>query len=155
MDENANTKQAHKVHSNDDNDINACNDANAFNHASNANDITDTSILPVIFPLLNIRDPGEDEDFIGPDGEPNPLPEGFSWVPRTANLQEHFHVSRHDVDTAISLPATNNHASIPFVDMNNYFNGEAWCHLVPLLVGNQIKQPLPDGLTWAPMNDFI
>jgi hypothetical protein len=28
--------------------------------------------------LLNIRDPGEDEDFIGPDGQANPLPEGFS-----------------------------------------------------------------------------
>jgi hypothetical protein len=139
MDENANTKQAHKVHSNDDNDINARNDANAFNHASNANDITNTSILLVIFPLLNIRDPGEDEDFIGPDGEPNPLPEGFSWAPGTVDLQEHFHVSRH-IDTAISLPVTNNHASIPFVDMNNHLNDEAWCHLAsPLLVGNQIN----------------
>ena len=78
-----NTKQAHKVHSNDDYDDNARNDPTTFNHASNANDITDTSILLVIFPLLNIRDPGEDEDFIGPDGQANPLPEGFSLAPGT------------------------------------------------------------------------
>jgi hypothetical protein len=48
LDENGNTKQAHKVHSNDA----ARNDATTFNHASNANDNTDTSILPVI--LLSV-----------------------------------------------------------------------------------------------------
>jgi hypothetical protein len=54
LDENGNTKQAHKVHSNDDDKNDARNDATTFNHASNANDINDTSILPVIFLLLDI-----------------------------------------------------------------------------------------------------
>jgi hypothetical protein len=55
----------------------------AFNHASNANNITNTSIVLVTFPLLNIRNPGEDEDFICPDGQAIPLPEGFSVAPQT------------------------------------------------------------------------
>jgi hypothetical protein len=74
MDENFNTNQARKIHSNDDDNDNARHDPTAFNHASNANNITNTSIVLVTFPLLNIRDPGEDEDFIGPDGQANPLP---------------------------------------------------------------------------------
>jgi hypothetical protein len=73
--------------------------ATAFNHASNANNITDTSIVLVTFPLLNIRDQHEDEDFIGPDGHTNPLPEGFSCVaPGTA-----VNFSRH-IDTALTPP---------------------------------------------------
>jgi hypothetical protein len=146
-------RSTHKVHSNNDDDDNACNDATTFNHTSNANNITNTSVLLVIFPLLDIRDPGEDEDFIGPDGEPNPLPEGFRLAPRTADLQECFHLSRQ-IDTAISLPATNDHASIPFVDMNNHLNDEKWCCLGPP-PGWQPNQPLPDGLTWEPINDFV
>jgi hypothetical protein len=87
MDENFNTNQARKVRSNDDDNNDACQHRHAptaFNHASNANNITDTSIVLVTFPLLSIRDQGEDEDFIGPDGQANPLPEGFSVVPGTA-----------------------------------------------------------------------
>jgi hypothetical protein len=59
--------------------------------------------------LLNIRDPGEDEDFIGPDGQANPLPEGFSVAPGTT-----VDVSRH-VDTAITLPTTTDYSIIPVV----------------------------------------
>jgi hypothetical protein len=94
MDENFNTIQARIVCSNDDDNDNAHHAPTAFNHASNANNITDTSIVLVTFPLLKIRDQCEDEDFIGPDGHANPLPEGFSVAPRTA-----VHVSRH-VNTA-------------------------------------------------------
>jgi hypothetical protein len=59
--------------------------------------------------LLNIRDPGEDEDFIGPDGQANPLPERFSVTPRTA-----VNVSRH-VDTALTPPTTKDYSIIPVV----------------------------------------
>jgi hypothetical protein len=107
MDENFNTNQARKVSSNDDDNDDACHDHTTFNHASNANNITDTSIVLVTFPMLNIRDPGEDEDFIGPDGQANPLPEGFSVAPGTA-----VHVSRH-VDTVITPPTTKDSTGIP------------------------------------------
>jgi hypothetical protein len=93
MVENFTTMHACIVHSTDDNNDNARHAPTSFHHASNANNITDTSIVLVTFPLLNIRDPGEDEDFICPDGQANPLPEGFSVAPRTA-----VNVSRH-VDT--------------------------------------------------------
>jgi hypothetical protein len=43
----------------DDND-DARNAPTTFNHSSNANNITDTSIVLVTFPLLNIRDQHED-----------------------------------------------------------------------------------------------
>jgi hypothetical protein len=39
--------------------------------------------------LINIRDPGEDEDFISPDGQANALPEGFSLAPRTTVTISH------------------------------------------------------------------
>jgi hypothetical protein len=52
----------------------------------------------VTFPLLNIRDQREDEDFISPDGHANPLPEGFSVAPGTS-----VDVSRN-VDTALTPP---------------------------------------------------
>jgi hypothetical protein len=78
MDENFNTMHARIVRSTDDDKYDARHAPTTFNHASNANNTTDTSIVLVTFPLLNIRDPGEDEDFIGPDGQTNPLPEGFS-----------------------------------------------------------------------------
>jgi hypothetical protein len=81
-----------------------------FNHASNANNITDTSIVLVTFPLVNIRDQHEDEDFIGPDMHANPLPEGFSHVaPGTA-----VNFSRH-VDTALTPPTTKDYTDIPVV----------------------------------------
>jgi hypothetical protein len=81
----------------------------AFNHASNANNITDTSIVLVTFPLLNIRDQCEDEDFIGPDRQANPLPEGFSVAPVTA-----VHVSRH-VNTTLTPSTTKDYTGIPVV----------------------------------------
>ncbi len=90
MDENFNTMHACIVHSTDDGNDDARHAPTAFNHASNANIIADTSIALVTFPLLNIRDQREDEDFIGPDGHANPLPEGFSVAPRTT-----VNVSRH------------------------------------------------------------
>jgi hypothetical protein len=37
--------------------------------------------------LLNIRDQHKDEDFIGPDGHANPLPEGLSVAPGTTACQ--------------------------------------------------------------------
>ena len=87
------------VHSTDDDNDDASHAPTTFNHASNANNITDTSIVLVTFPLLNIRDQHEDEDFIGPDGHTNPLPEGFSCVaPGTA-----VNFSRH-IDTALTPP---------------------------------------------------
>jgi hypothetical protein len=70
------------------------------------------------------------KEVIGPDGQPNPLPEVFSLAPRTA-----VHVSRH-IDTAISLPATGDYASVP-AGMNMTY--EEWCHLGLLLVSNQIN----------------
>jgi hypothetical protein len=107
MDENVNTIQACNVHSNDDDNNDACHAPTAFNHASNAINITDTSIVLVTFPLLNIRDQREDEDFIGPDGQANPLPEGFSVAPGTA-----VHVSRH-VYTALTPPTTKDYTGNP------------------------------------------
>jgi hypothetical protein len=74
MDENFNTMQASIVCSTDDDNDDARHAPTAFNHSSNANNITDTSIVLVTFPLLNIRDQCEDEDFIVPDGHANPLP---------------------------------------------------------------------------------
>jgi hypothetical protein len=70
------------------------------------------------FLLLDIWDPGEDQEVIGPDGQPNPLPEVFSLAPMTA-----VHVSRH-VDTAISLPATGDYASVP-AGMNMTYGEES------------------------------
>jgi hypothetical protein len=43
------------VRSTDDDNNDTCNAPTTFNHASNANNITDTSIVLVTFPLLNIR----------------------------------------------------------------------------------------------------
>jgi hypothetical protein len=64
----------------------------------------------VTFPLVNIRDQHEDEDFIGPDMHANPLPEGFSHVaPGTA-----VNFSRH-VDTALTPPTTKDYTDIPVV----------------------------------------
>jgi hypothetical protein len=65
MDENFNTMHAHIVCSTDDDNDHARHVPTNFNHASNANNITETSIVLVTFPLLNIRDQHEDEDFIG------------------------------------------------------------------------------------------
>ncbi len=62
MDENFNTMHAHIVCSTDDDNDHARHVPTNFNHASNANNITDTSIVLVTFPLLNIRDQHEDED---------------------------------------------------------------------------------------------
>ena len=109
MVENFNTMHARIVHSTDDDNDDACHAPTSFHHASNANNITDTSIVLVTFPLLNIRDPSEDEDFIGPDGQANPLPEGFSVAPGTA-----VNVSRH-VDTALTPPTTDDYSVIPVV----------------------------------------
>jgi hypothetical protein len=101
--------------------------------------------------LLNIRDPGEDEDFIGPDGQANPLPEGFSVAPRTD-----VHVSRHvdHVDTAITPPTTEDYTGIP-VGMN-MTHKEPHC-IAPhswaghSCWGSQSGQPLPAGfITWVP-----
>jgi hypothetical protein len=75
------TIQACIVRSNDDDNNDGQHAPTTFNHASNANNITNTSIVLVTFPLLNIRDQCEDEDFTGPDGHANPLPEGFSVAP--------------------------------------------------------------------------
>jgi hypothetical protein len=74
--------------------------------------ITDTSIVLVTFPLLNIRDQHEDEDVICPDGHANPLPEGFSHVAPGTTVN----FSRH-VDTALT-PSTTKHYSIIPVVMN-------------------------------------
>jgi hypothetical protein len=83
-------------YSTDDDNDDASHAPTTFNHASNANNITNTSIVLDTIPLLSIRDQCEDEDFIGPDGHANPLPEGFSVAPGTA-----VNVSRH-VDTALT-----------------------------------------------------
>jgi hypothetical protein len=109
MDENFNTMHARIVHSTDDDNDDARHAPTTFNHASNANNITDTSTVLVTFPLLNVRDQCEDEDFIGPDGHAHPLPEGFSVAPRTA-----VNVSRH-VDTALTPPTTEDYTGIPVV----------------------------------------
>jgi hypothetical protein len=109
MDENFNTMHACIVHSTDDDNDDGCHAPTAFNHASNANNIIDTFIVLVTFPLLNIRDQREDEDVIGPDGHANPLTEGFSVAPRTA-----VDVSRH-VDTALTPPTTEDYSGIPVV----------------------------------------
>jgi hypothetical protein len=74
--------------------------------SSNATNITDTSIVLVTFPLLNIRDQREDEDVIGPDEPAHPLPEGFSVAPRTA-----VNVTRY-VDTALTPPTTKDYTGI-------------------------------------------
>jgi hypothetical protein len=109
MDENFNTMHACIVCSTDDDNDDARHAPTAFNHASNANNITDTSIVLVTYPLLNTRDQCEDEDFIGPDWHANPLPEGFSHVaPGTA-----VDFSRH-VNTALT-PPTEDYTSIPVV----------------------------------------
>jgi hypothetical protein len=52
MDENVKTNLAHKLRSNDDYDDDARNDPITFYYASNANDITNTSIVTVIFWLV-------------------------------------------------------------------------------------------------------
>jgi hypothetical protein len=109
MDENFNTIQAREVHSNDDDNDTARHAPTTFNHASNAKNITNTSIVLVTFLLLNIRDQCEDEDFIGPDGQANPLPEGFSVAPRTV-----VQVSRH-VHTALTPHTTEDYTGIPVV----------------------------------------
>jgi hypothetical protein len=104
MDENFNTTHARIVHSTDDDNDDA-------RHAPTANNITYISIVLVTFPLFNIRDQREDEDFIGPDGHANPLPEGFSVAPGTGvivsrNVDTAFtsvNVSRN-VDTALTPP---------------------------------------------------
>jgi hypothetical protein len=89
-----------------------------------------------IFLLFNIRDPGEDEDFIDPDVQANPLLEGFSLASGTT-----VHVSRH-VNTAITPPATDDYTSIP-VGMNmthkepsNLGPNPSW----PCLVSGNINQ---------------
>jgi hypothetical protein len=107
MDENFNTMHARIVHSTDDDNDDAHHAPTAVNHASNANNITKISIVLVTFPLLNIRN--QDEDFIGPDGHANPLPEGFNVAPGTA-----VDVSRH-VDTALTPPTTKDYTGIPVV----------------------------------------
>jgi hypothetical protein len=109
MDENFNTMHARIVGSTDDDIDDAHHAPTAFNHASNANNITDTSIVLVTFPLLNIRDQREDEDFIGPDGHANPLPERFCAASGTS-----INVSRH-VDTALTPPTTEDYTGIPVV----------------------------------------
>jgi hypothetical protein len=55
MDENMNTMQARKVCSNDDDDDNAHNDPTAFDLSNNSNDITDTSVVLVTFPLTQVK----------------------------------------------------------------------------------------------------
>jgi hypothetical protein len=106
----------------------------------------------VTFPLLNTRDQCEDEDFIGPDGHANPLPEGFSHVaPGTA-----VDFSRH-VNTALT-PPTEDYTSIPVV-MN-------MTHIEPYDLppphpwaghscwGSTSGRPIPPGLiTWIPVDD--
>jgi hypothetical protein len=87
MDENFNTMHACIVCSNDEDNDDTRNAPTAFNHASNANNINDTSIVLVTFPLLNIRDQRDDEDFIGPDGHANPLLEGFSVAPEMVSIK--------------------------------------------------------------------
>jgi hypothetical protein len=134
MDENFNTMHAHIVHSTDDDDDNASHAPTAFNHASNANNITNTSIVLVTFPLLNIRDQHEDEDVICLDGHANPLPEGFSVAPRTA-----VNVCRH-VNTALTPPTTKDYSVIPVV--MNMTGRSCW--------GSTSGQPLPAGLSWVP-----
>jgi hypothetical protein len=64
----------------------------------------------VTFPLLNIRDQHEDEDFIGPDGHANPLPEGFCRVAPGSTVN----FSRH-VYTALTPPTTEDYTGIPVV----------------------------------------
>jgi hypothetical protein len=109
MDENFNTMHARIVCVTDDDNAAACHALTAFNHASNANNITNTSIVLVTFPLLNIRDQHEDEDVICPDGHANSPPEGFSVAPRTA-----VDVSRQ-VNTALTPPTTKDYSDIPGV----------------------------------------
>jgi hypothetical protein len=103
--------------------------------------------------LFNIRDPGEDEDFIGPDGQANPLAERFSFAPGPA-----VHVSRHINTATITPPTTDDYTSIP-VGMN--MTHEEPRHLGPPLSWphchvwqHQPNQPLPAGLiTWVPVDD--
>jgi hypothetical protein len=64
----------------------------------------------VTFPLLNIGDQREDEDFIVPDGHANPLPEGFSRVAPGTTVD----FCRH-VDTALTPPTTKDYTGIPVV----------------------------------------
>jgi hypothetical protein len=149
MDKNFNTIQACKVHSNDDDNNDDCHAPTAFKHASTANNITDSSIVLVTFPLLNIRDQHEDEDFIGPDGQANPLLERFSVAPGTA-----VHVSRH-VDIALTPPTTEDYISIPVV-MNMTHEepppSHGWAH--HSCWGSTSGQPIPPGLiTWVPVDD--
>jgi hypothetical protein len=98
----------------------------------------------VTFPLVNIRDQHQDEDFIGPDMHANPLPEGFSRVaPGTA-----VNFSRH-VDTALTPPTTRDYTDISVVmNMTHvepydlpppnsswpyYLDSSGWCFLWMLL----------------------
>jgi hypothetical protein len=151
MDENFNTMHARIVHSTDDDNDDSRHAPTAFNHASNANNITDTSIVLVRFPLLlNIRDPGEDEDFIGPDGQAIPLPEGFHVAPGTA-----VDVSRH-VDTALTPPTTEDYSIIPVVTNMTQVESDMppphpWTGRS--LWGSTSGQPLPAGLSWVPVDD--
>jgi hypothetical protein len=50
-----NTMQARKVCSNDDDDDNAHNDPTAFDLSNNSNDITDTYVVLVTFPLTQVK----------------------------------------------------------------------------------------------------
>jgi hypothetical protein len=152
MDENFNTMHACIVCSTDDDNDDARHAPTAFNHASNANNITDTSIVLVTFPLLNTRDQCEDEDFIGPDGHANPLPEGFSRVALGTTVD----FSRH-VNTALTPPTTEDYTGIPVV-MN-------MTHIEPYDLpphpwaghscwGSTSSRPIPPGLiTWIPVDD--
>jgi hypothetical protein len=153
MDENFNKMHARIVCSTDDDNDDARHAPTAFNHASNANNIADTSIVLVTFPLLNIRDQHEDEDFIGPDGFANPLPERFSHVAPGTTVD----FSRH-VDTALTPPTTKDYTSIP-VDMN-------MTHVEPYDLppphpwagrshwGSTSGRQIPPGLiTWIPVDD--
>jgi hypothetical protein len=102
--------------------------------------------------LLNIRDPGEDEDFIGPDGQANPLPEGFSVAPGTA-----VDVTRH-VNTALTPPTTEDYSVIPVVtnmthvEQINLPPSHPWTGRS--LWGSTSGQPIPPGLiTWVPVDN--
>jgi hypothetical protein len=62
---------------------------------------------PTTSPTLHCTGHPFIEDFIGPDGQANPLTKGFSLAPGST-----VHVSRY-VDTAISSPTTDDYASVP------------------------------------------
>jgi hypothetical protein len=114
-----------------------------------------TSLTPPLYwsdfhCCLTLETQVEDEDFIGPDGQAIPLPEGFHVAPGTA-----VDVSRH-VDTALTPPTTEDYSIIPVVTNMTQVESDMppphpWTGRS--LWGSTSGQPLPAGLSWVPVDD--